>query len=110
MCKKEKEINKMKVTLNVNWKEKEILTVKELDERIEARVDEVMQDTELYDEYLDDYLDSNYTKTELYNALIGSADEIEEITNDIRSGVAEAIYDWINMDISSDYAEVTIEV
>lgn len=100
----------MTVKLMVDWRAKEILTVKELDERINARVDEVMQDTDVYDEYLDDYLDCNYTKTELYNALIGNADEIEEITNDIRSGVAEAIYDWVNMDISSDYAEVTIEV
>lgn len=100
----------MTVKLMVNWRAKEILTTRELDERINARVDEVMQDTDAYDEYLDDYLDCNYTKTELYNALIGSADEIEEITNDIRSGVAEAIYDWVNMDISSDYAEVTIEV
>lgn len=100
----------MTVKLMVNWRAKEILTTRELDERINTRVDEVMQDTDAYDEYLDDYLDCNYTKTELYNALIGSADEIEEITNDIRSGVADAIYDWVNMDISSDYAEVTIEV
>ena len=100
----------MKVTLMVDWRAREILTVKELDERINARVDEVMQDTDAYDEYLDDYLDCNYTKTELYNALIGSADEIEEITNDIRSGVAEAIYDFVNMDISSDFSEVTVEV
>ena len=100
----------MTVKLMVNWRAKEILTTRELDERINTRVDEVMQDTDAYDEYLDDYLDCNYTKTELYNALIGSADEIEEITNDIRSGVAETIHDWVNMDISSDYAEVTVEV
>ena len=100
----------MKVKIYVNWKEKEILTVKELDERIDARVEEVMQDTDAYNEYLDDYLDSNYTKMELYNALIGSKDEVEEVVNDIRSGVAETIHDWVNMDISSDYEEVTIEV
>ena len=100
----------MKVNLMVNWREKEILTVKELDERIDARVDEVMQDTDTYDEYLEDYLDSNYTKLELYNALIGSKEEIEETINDIRSGVAESIHDWVNMDISGDYHDVTIEV
>jgi hypothetical protein len=100
----------MKVKLMVNWRGKEILTVKELDERIDARVDEVMQDTELYDEYLDDYLDSNYTRMELFEALSGSEAEREEVLNDIKSGVAEAIYDWVNMDISSDYAEVTVEV
>jgi transcription elongation factor Elf1 len=100
----------MKVTLMVNWANEEILTVKELDERIDARVEEVMQDTDAYDEYLDDYLDSNYTKRELFDALSGSDAEREEVLADIHSGVAEAIYDWINMDISSDYAEVTIEV
>lgn len=100
----------MKVTLMVNWKEKEILTAKELEERIIAKVDETIQDTELYEDYLDDYLDSNYTKLDLFNALTGDKDEIKETINDIRSGVAEAIYDWVNMDISSDYEEVTIEV
>jgi hypothetical protein len=100
----------MKVTLMVNWREKEILTAKELEERIIAKVDETMQDTELYEDYLDDYLDSNYTKLDLFNALTGGKDEVEETINDIRSGVAEAIYDWVNMDISGDYHDVTIEV
>jgi hypothetical protein len=100
----------MKVNLMVNWREKEILTVKELDERIDARVDEVMKDNDAYDEYLDDYIDCNYTKKELFDALSGSDAEREEVVGDIRSGVAEAIYDWVNMDISSDYEEVTIEV
>lgn len=100
----------MKVKLNVNWRGKEILTTKELDERINARVEEVMQDTNAYDEYLEDYLDSNYLKRELFDVLSGSDTEREEVLNDIRSGVAEMIYDWVNMDISSDYEEVTIEV
>lgn len=100
----------MKVTVMVDWRGKEILSVKELDKRIEDRVDEIMQNTELYDEYLEDYLDSNYTKAELYNALIGSKDEIEETVNDIRSGVAETIYDYVNMDISGDFHDIVIDV
>ena len=100
----------MTVKLMVDWRAKEILTVKELDERIDARVEEVMQDTNAYDEYLEDYLDSNYLKKELFDVLSGSEADREEVLNDIRSGVAEAIYDWVNMDISSDYEEVTIEV
>lgn len=100
----------MKVTLMVDWRQREILTVRELDERIDAKVDEIMQDTNIYDEYLDDYLDCNYTKMELYNALIGSKDEVEKIVTDVRSGVAEAIYDFVNMDIPSDFSEVTVEV
>ena len=100
----------MKVKLMVDWRAKEILTVKELDERIDARVDEVMQDTDDYDEYLDDYIDCNYTKKELFDALSGGDAEREEILTDIRSGVAETIYDYVNMNISSDYEEVIIEV
>jgi hypothetical protein len=94
----------------VNWREREILTLKELDERINARVDEVMQDTDTYDEYLEEYLSSHYTKIDLYNALIGSSDEIEEVVNDIRAGVAEDIYDYVNMDISGNFHDITIEV
>lgn len=100
----------MKVKLMVDWRAREILTVRELDKRIDARVEEVMQDTDAYNEYLDDYLDSNYLKTELFEALSGSDTDREEVLNDIRSGVAEAIYDWVNMDISSDFAEIDIEV
>ena len=100
----------MKVKLNIDWRAREILTTKELAERINARVDEMMQDTDVYDEYLDDYLDCNYTRMELFNALSGSDAEREEALNDIRSGVAESIYDWVNMDISSDFSEVTIDV
>jgi hypothetical protein len=100
----------MKVKLMVDWRGKEILTVKELDERIDARVEEVMQDAYAYDEYLDDYLDSNYLKKELFDALAGSEADREEVLKDICSGVAEAIYDWVNMDMYSDYEEVTVEV
>jgi hypothetical protein len=100
----------MKVTLMVNWEEKEILTVKELDKRIDDRFDEVMEDADAYDEYLDDYLDSNYTKMELFKALTGDKVDIEEVIGDVRSGVAEAIYDWVNMDISGDFHDITIEV
>ena len=100
----------MKVTLMVNWREKEVLTVKEFDERIDARVEEVMQDTDAYDEYLDDYLDNIYLKKKLFDALSGSDADREEVLNDIRSAVARAIYDFVDKDISTDYAEVVIEV
>ena len=62
----------MTVKLMVDWRGKEILTVKELDERIDARVEEVMQDTDAYNEYLDDYLDNIYLKKKLFEALSGS--------------------------------------
>jgi hypothetical protein len=100
----------MKVTLMVDWRAREILTVKELDDRINARVEEAMQDAELYEDYLDDYIDCNYTKKELFDALSGSEADREEVLDDIRSGVAEEIYDFVNMDISSDFSEVIVEV
>jgi hypothetical protein len=100
----------MKVKLMVDWDRKEILTVKELNKRIDDRFDEVMEDADAYNEYLDDYLDSNYTKMELFKALTGDKVDIEEVIGDVCSGVSEAIFDYVNMDISSDYAEVTIEV
>ena len=100
----------MKVKLMVNWSAEEVLTVKELDERIDARVDEVLKDNDAYDEYLEDYLDCNYTKRELFDALSGSEADREEVLSDIRSGVAEEVYDWISMNISSDFSEVMVEV
>jgi hypothetical protein len=100
----------MTVKLMVNWANEEILTVKELDKRIDDRFDEVMEDADAYDEYLDDYLDSNYTKMELFKALTGDKVDIEEVIGDVRSGVSEAIFDYVSMDISSDFAEVAIEV
>jgi hypothetical protein len=100
----------MKVRLMVDWEAKEILTVKELDERIDDRFEEVMQSTEAYNEGLDDYLDCNYSKMELFEALSGSDAEREEVLADIRAGVAEAVYDWVRDTTSSDFLEVIIEV
>ena len=77
----------MVVKLMVNWKAREILTVEELNERIGARVEDIMRDTDAYDEYLDDYLDDNYTRMELFDVIAsGNNTTIEETINDIRSG------------------------
>ena len=100
----------MTVTLYVNWREKEILTAKTLEERIDARVEESMRNTDTYDEYLDDYIDCNYTKRELFDVLSGSDAEREEVLDEIRSEVADSIYEWCDMDTRSDYSEVEVEV
>ena len=100
----------MKVKLMVDWERKEILTVKELDERINAKVEEAMQDADVYDEYLDDYLDCHYTKRSLFDVLMSSdAERIEELAA-IRKDIAEEIYDCVNMNMSSDYEEVVIDI
>lgn len=100
----------MTVKLMVNWKEKKILTVEEFDKKIEDRFEEAMEDANLYDEYLDEYLDNNYTKFELFKALTGDKADIEEVIEDVRSGVSEAIYDYIAMDIEDDFEETIVEV
>ena len=46
----------------VNWSAREILTERERDERFQAYVDEMMEDADL----LDDFLDKNCSLTELF--------------------------------------------
>ena len=100
----------MTVKLWVNWREREILTNQQLEEKINARVEEVIANDDSYNECLDDYLDSNYTKLDLFDALINGEAVIKETINDIKSGVAEDIYDWCDTDIRSEYEEVKVEV
>ena len=100
----------MTVKLWVNWRGKEILTTRQLDERVDKRVEEIMSDEECYNEYLEDYIDCNYTKLELFEALTGGSTSIEETVDDIRSGVDETISDWCDMVIRGDYEQVKIEV
>jgi hypothetical protein len=100
----------MTVKLLVNWKEKEILTVRQLDKKIDERVDSIMSDDDSYREELDNYLDCNYSKLELFNALASDEATMTEIIDDVRSGVAESIRGWCDDDIRWEYEEVTIEV
>ena len=100
----------MTVKLYVDWRENEILTAKQLNEKINERVKNMISDKDSYDEYLKDYLDCNYTKLELFQALIDGDASIKETIEDIRSGVADGIYDWCDMDTRADYEEVKVEV
>ena len=100
----------MTVKLLVNWREKDITTERELADKIDDRVKAMLEDKDCYEEYLEDYLDCNYTKLELFEALTKGEDFIRETIDDIRSGVAEGIYDWCECDIRGDYEEVKIEV
>ena len=100
----------MTVKLYVNWREKEILTARQLDERVEEKVERMMSDEDCYNEYLDDYIDCNYTKLELFEALTKGEAFIRETIDDIKSGVAEGICDWCDMDTRSDYEEVKVEI
>ena len=100
----------MTVKLWVNWEGRKILTTQQLDEMVNESVKRIVSDEEHYNEYLDDYIDCNYTKIELFEALTKGEAFIRETIDDIRSGVAENIYDWCYTDIYSDYEKVIIEV
>lgn len=100
----------MTVKLYVNWREQEILTNRQLEEKINERVEDMMSNEDSYNECLDDYIGSNYTKLELFEALTKGEAFIKETIDDIKSGVAEGIYEWCDMDTRSDYEEVKIEV
>ena len=100
----------MTVKLWVNWEEREILTTQQLDKMVDENAERINSDEERYDEYLDDYIDCNYTKLELFEALTKGEAFIEETIDDIRSGVAENIYDFCYTNIYSDYCKVEVEV
>lgn len=100
----------MTVKLLVNWRQKEITTERELADKIDDRVKAMLEDKDCYEEYLEDYLDCNYTKLELFEALTKGEAFIRETIDDIKSGVAEGIYDWCECDVRGDYEEVKIEV
>ena len=101
----------MTVKLNIDWRNREVITERELADKIDDRVKEVLENKDSYEEYLDDYIDCNYTKMELFGILAsGNQSIVEETLNDIRNGVQESIFDWCDMDTRSDYDIVTIEV
>ena len=78
----------MTVKLMVNWRNREITTERELADKIDERVKNMLEDKECYEEYLDDYIDGNYTKMELFGILAsGNQCVIEENFDDIRNGV-----------------------
>jgi hypothetical protein len=100
----------MTVKLWVDWERREILTTRQLDKRVDESVERIMSDKEHYNEYLDDYIDCNYTKLELFEALTEDEAFISETIDDIKSGVAENIYDCCYTNIYSDYDKVEVEV
>lgn len=100
----------MTVKLMVNWREREILTAQQLEEKIDERVEHMMSDEDCYNDYLDDYIGCNYSKLDLFEALTKDEASIRETIDDIRSGVAESIRDWCECDVRGDYEEVKIEV
>ena len=100
----------MTVKLWVNWAEKEILTTQQLDEKIDNVINDVLQDQGSYAAELEDYLDSYYTKIELFEALTDDRINKEKFINEIRDGVREQVKDWNEDNIRRDYEAVNVEI
>lgn len=100
----------MTVKLWINWRGREILTTQQLEEKIDEMVESILSNEDSYREELEDYLDYNYTKIELFEALMSDGATIEEVIDDIKSGVAENIRDWCDSTTRSDYEEVKVEI
>ena len=100
----------MTVKLLVDWRKGEILTTRQLDEKIDDAVKTRLEDEDCYAEELEDYLNDNYTKIELFEALTDDRINKERFIKEIREGVEEQVRDWCDRDIRCDYETVTIEV
>lgn len=100
----------MTVKLWVNWRGREILTTRQLDERIDEAVKIRLDDKDCYAEELEEYLDYNYTKMELLEALTDERINKERFIAEIHEGVEENIRDYIDTDIRGDFEAINIEV
>ena len=100
----------MTVKLWVNWRGREILTTQQLDERINEAVKTKLEDKDCYAEEVEDYLDCNYTKMELFEALTDEHINKERFIAEIHEGVRESIRDYVYTDIRGDFEAVSVEV
>lgn len=58
----------------VNWRERKILTETEREQRIEANTNEILDETDA----LEDFLDRECTLSELFNMTQGEREELQE--------------------------------
>ena len=100
----------MTVKLMVDWEEREILTIRQLDDKIDEVVKERLADEDYYAEELEIYLDNNYTKIELFEVLTDDRINKEKFVKEIRESVEEQVRDYSDRDIKGNYDEYTIEV
>ena len=100
----------MTVKLWANWRGREILTTQQLEERIDEAVKLRLEDEECYAEELEEYIDNNYTKMELFEALTDERINKKRFIAEIHEGAKENIRDYIGHDFRADFEEVTIEV
>lgn len=87
----------------VNWREKDILTEEEYEKRINARVEDFLKDEERYEEWKEEYLESNYKASEIFDL---TEEEKEKILADIKTD----IFDWVSDDMGYSYDEITLDI
>lgn len=101
----------MTVKLYVNWRNREILTSQQLNERIEGDVNARLNDEYCQNEDIEDYLDRNYTKLELYNILAsGKETTISGTLISIKHDVEREVRDWVEEDVRRQFEVINIEV
>ena len=91
------------IAVYVNWREKEILTEEEYEKKVNARVEDILNDEERYEEWKEEYLESNYKASEIFDL---TEEEKKEILADIKSD----ILDWVTDDMGYSYDEVNLDI
>ena len=100
----------MTVTLWINWEERKVLTTEEMDTLLDKAVGEAVKDERIFAETLEEYLDFNYTKTELFDILTSDSTVIKEAVKEIRDGTRETIASHCEEDILDNYKMMFVEV
>jgi hypothetical protein len=90
-------------TVYVNWKEQDILTEKEYEERIDARVKVILNDEKAFRGWKEEYLESNYKTCEIFDF---TEEDKEKVLADIKSD----ILDWVADEMGYSYDEITLDI
>lgn len=101
----------MTIKLYVDWENREMLTSQQLDERIEGEIKRRLEDEYCRNEDIEDYLDRNYTKLELYNILAsGKETTITGTLVSIKHDVEREVREWVEKDIRRQFDVFNLEV
>ena len=105
MCKKEKETNKMKIKIYVNWNEGEILTEREFDIFRQDKIADILNDECDRAEYVNDYL--RHAKGYDYADLLYMETEERRLVMDC---VSKYVAECVSMELRAEFKEIELEV
>ncbi len=91
----------MKITVYVSWDDESIISEKEYQEYRNKEICEAINDDDVYEEWLSDYLCGNYSHMEVWN--LTDKDRLE-----IRKEYERTVNS--NFDEDSDYVRVELEI